>query len=55
MLFAHHASDPNSRLGQVTVEMIPGIDYGAGARYSIFDHSVAVARWLRSAWENAAA
>ncbi len=51
MLFAHHARDERSRLGQVTVEMIPGIDYGAGARYSIFDHSVACARWLRSTWE----
>jgi hypothetical protein len=49
-LFAHHAADPASPLGQVTVEMIPGIDYGAGAGYSIFDHSVAVAGWLRDEW-----
>lgn len=54
-LFAHHAADPKSPLGQVTVEMIPGIDYGAGARYSIFNHSIAVAHWLRAAWESAQA
>ena len=53
-LFAHHAADPESRLEQVTVEMIPGIDYGAGAKYSIFDHSVAVAEWLRAEWRRAA-
>ena len=52
-MFAHHARDPNSRLEQVTVEMIPGIDYGFGQRYSIFEHSVAVAKWLREAWVSA--
>jgi hypothetical protein len=50
-LFAHHASDPASPLGQVTLEMIPGIDYGAGHRYSIFDHNVACAKWLRCEWQ----
>ncbi|MCC6719973.1 MAG: hypothetical protein IT555_19015 [Acetobacteraceae bacterium] len=52
-MFAHHAADPGSRLQQVTVEMIPGIDYGFGHRYSIFDHSVAVAHWLRAEWQRA--
>ena len=46
----HHARNPASRLRQITVEMIPGIDYGAGHKYSIFDHSVAVAKWLRQTW-----
>ena len=54
-LFDHHASDPDSRLEQVTVEMIPGIDYGAGAKYSIFEHSIAVAEWLRAQWRRTAA
>ena len=49
-MFAHHARDPNSRLEQVTVEMIPGVDYGFGHRYSIFEHSVEVAKWLKQAW-----
>jgi len=52
-MFVHHASNPASRLEQVTVEMIPGIDYGAGHRYSIFDHSVEVAKWLRAEWQRA--
>ncbi len=54
-LLAHHATDPASPLGQMTVEMIPGVDYGAGAKYSIFDHSVAVAEWLRATWKAQAA
>ena len=54
-MFAHHARDPNSRLEQVTVEMIPGIDYGFGHRYSIFEHSVEVAKWLKAAWATAKA
>ncbi len=54
-MFAHHARDPNSRLEQVTVEMIPGIDYGFGHRYSIFEHSIEVAKWLKAAWVTAKA
>lgn len=54
-MFAHHARDPNSRLQQVTVEMIPGIDYGFGHRYSIFEHSIEVAKWLKQAWAAAKA
>jgi hypothetical protein len=54
-MFAHHARDPNSRLQQVTVEMIPGVDYGFGHRYSIFEHSIEVAKWLRQAWNAAKA
>jgi hypothetical protein len=50
-MMRHRLRTPSSRLGQITVEMIPGIDYGAGATYSIFEHSVAIARWLRSTWD----
>jgi len=49
-MMRHKAAHPESRLRMITVEMIPGIDYGAGAKYSIFDHSVAVAQWLRETW-----
>jgi hypothetical protein len=49
-MMRHRVRTPASRLRQITVEMIPGIDYGAGARYSIFEHSVAIAQWLRGAW-----
>lgn len=53
-LMDHHAADATSPLGQITVEMIPGIDYGAGAGYSIFNHSVAVANWVRQTWKETA-
>ncbi len=49
-MMRHRLHTPSSRLRQITVEMIPGIDYGAGAKYSIFEHSVAIARWLRATW-----
>lgn len=51
--FAYHATHPDSPLGQVTVEMIPGVDYGAGSKYSNFQHAVALANWLRVEWEEA--
>ena len=53
-LIRHHARDAGSRLGQITTEFIPGIDYGAGAKYSIFENSIACARWLRDTWSKAA-
>jgi hypothetical protein len=49
-LLQHHASDPRSPLGHISTEILPFADYGAGARYSLFDDSVACARWLRSTW-----
>ena len=49
-LLEHHADDPKSPLGQVTMEFIPFPDYGGGARYSIFAHNVACATWVRETW-----
>src|SRR3546814_569986 len=49
-LFAWHAVHADSPLGQVSTEFIPGPDYGMGAKYSIFEHSVACAEWLRETW-----
>jgi hypothetical protein len=46
-LLAHHATNSGSRLHCLTLEMIPPPDYGAGAKYSIFDNNVACARWIR--------
>ncbi len=54
-LFAHHAADEKSPLAMVSCEFIPGIDYGAGQGYSIFEHNVACARWMRAEWAKAAA
>jgi hypothetical protein len=51
MLFRYHASHGDSPLGQVSTEFIPNPDYGAGHGYSIFENSVACARWLREQWQ----
>ena len=46
-LMRRHATHPESRLGQISTGFIPPPDHGGGARYSIFGHNVACARWLR--------
>lgn len=51
-LLEHHARDPGSRMRYLTLEMIPPPDYGAGAKYSIFDNNVACAQWIRGVWED---
>lgn len=50
-LMAWHASHDNSPLTTMSTEMIPFPDYGDGGKYSIFDHSVACAGWLRETWK----
>jgi hypothetical protein len=52
-LLRHHATDPKSRLRTITTELIPWPDYGAGAKYSLFEHSIAVAKWIRDEWAKA--
>ena len=52
-LLRHHATHADSCLGQISTEMLPSTDYGAGAKYSIFDHSVACAKWIRQEWTDA--
>ena len=49
-LLHHHATRPDSCLGQISTEYIPPPDYGGGARYSIFAQNVACARWIRETW-----
>lgn len=51
-LLQHHATNPKSRLRCISTEIIPFADYGAGAKYSLFDDSVACARWLRATWND---
>jgi len=34
----------------ISTEIIPFADYGAGAKYSLFDDSVALVSWLRAEW-----
>jgi hypothetical protein len=45
-----HAETPNSRLRYVTTEIIDLPDYGGGAKYSLFEHTVALASWIRKTW-----
>lgn len=52
-LLKFHARRADSCLGQISTEFIPGVDYGAGAKYSIFAHSIACATWLRETWAEA--
>lgn len=49
-LLRHHARDESSQTATISTEMIPFTDYGGGAKYSLFDHSVACARWIREEW-----
>jgi hypothetical protein len=52
-LLRHHACDPGSPLETISTEFIPWADYGAGAKYSLFEHSIACASWIRAVWADA--
>lgn len=49
-VFRYHLTHDESPLGYVNTEMIALPDYGLNARYSIFEHNCACARWLRASW-----
>ncbi len=51
-LLQHHHDTPDSRLRFVTTEIIDLIDYGEGAKYSLFEQSVAIAEWILSTWHD---
>ena len=51
-LLRYHAANEDSKLGQISTEFIPGPDYGRGHGYSMFDNSVACARWIKATWES---
>jgi hypothetical protein len=46
-----HRQNLDSRLKYVTTEMIDMPDYGGGTKYSLFEHSVALAEWIHATWE----
>jgi len=50
-LLRHHAARGRREVLHISTEILPFADYGAGARYSLFEDSIACARWLRSTWE----
>ena len=54
-MLAHHATDPDSKLATISTEFIPWPDYGGGAKYSLFENSVACAHWIRDEWARAQA
>jgi hypothetical protein len=49
-MLSYHATNPHSCLTNITLEMIPFTDYGAGVKYSILENNVACARWIREQW-----
>jgi len=51
-LMRYHAVHDDSPLGQISTEFIPGVDYGMGNKYSIFEHSSACAKWLKETWSS---
>ncbi|MDB5872069.1 MAG: hypothetical protein JWQ07_1511 [Ramlibacter sp.] len=52
-LLRFHASRADSRLGQISTEFLPFIDYAGGAKYSVFEQAIACSRWLRQQWQSA--
>jgi hypothetical protein len=50
-VFRYHLTHDDSPLGYLNTEMIALPDYGLNARYSIFEHNCACARWLRATWD----
>ncbi|MGE0734115.1 MAG: sugar phosphate isomerase/epimerase family protein [Alphaproteobacteria bacterium] len=46
----YHLTHPDSPLRYMTTEMINLVDYGLGAKYSLFEQNVACARWIRATW-----
>jgi hypothetical protein len=49
-MLTYHARTPASCLTNITLEIIPYVDYGSGVKYSILDNNIACARWIRDEW-----
>jgi hypothetical protein len=49
-LVRYHATDSNGRLGQISTEFIPNLDYGEGCKYSLFEQGIACVEWMREEW-----
>jgi hypothetical protein len=52
-LLVYHCADPEARLGQISTELIPNLDYGEGCRYSLFEPAIACVEWMRAEWDRA--
>ena len=51
-LMMYHQNNNESFLRTISTEFIPFPDYGGGAKYSIFENSIACAEWLRETWDD---
>ncbi|WP_449434614.1 hypothetical protein [Pseudomonas putida] len=51
----YHISHPDSPLEYITTEMINLPDYGAGAKYDLFQQNVEAAKFIRRAWQETVA
>lgn len=49
-VLSYHLTHPDSPLRFMNTEMIVLPDYGANAKYSLYEHNVAVAHWIRETW-----
>jgi hypothetical protein len=50
LVLRHHLESAGSPLRFITTEMINLKDYGMNAKYSLFEHNVACAKWIRAQW-----
>ena len=50
-LLRYHRDNSESKLKYVTTEIIDLIDYGEGAKYSLFEQSVAIGQWILETWD----
>lgn len=46
----YHLTHAESPLLYMNTEMISILDYGENAGYSIFEHNIAVAKWIKATW-----
>ena len=46
-LIYYHSQNQQSPLRHISTEFIPATDYGEGNKYSLFENSVACAKWIK--------
>jgi hypothetical protein len=54
-ILRYHLDHPNSPLQYITTEMINLPDYGMNAKYSLIEHNIACAKWIRQTWDELSA
>lgn len=51
-LIYYHSQNEQSPLRYISTEFIPATDYGEGNKYSLFENSIACAKWIRRLYSN---